>query len=121
MCERVISSDKDQFKEVYEWELDYFVAEMFADSDMPKNDADRNAVVQALLHFANRAGCFMEIVASRDPSKKWEKKDFDINEFLEHRIGRLDKVEEKRAEDGEDDGDDENEPIDESGMASSNA
>ena len=97
LCERVISSDKDQFKEVYEWELDYFVAEMYLDDDMPDDEGDRIAVVKALLHFANRAGSFMEIVPSRDPSEKWEKRDFNLSEFLNERISSLDRVAKNRA------------------------
>jgi len=97
LCERVVSSDKDQFKEIYEWELDYFVAEMYLDDDMPEDDGDRVAVVKTLLHFANRAGSFMEIVPSRDPSKKWEKRDFNFAEFLEYRMSSLDRVARSRA------------------------
>ena len=97
LCERVVSSDKDQFKEVYEWELDYFVAEMYFDDDMPEDEADRTAVVKTLLHFANRAGCFMEIVPSRDPSEKWEKRDFNLFDFLENRASALDRVAKNRA------------------------
>ena len=97
MCERVISSDKDQFKEVYEWELDYFIAEMYFDEDMPEDEADRVAVMKTMLHFANRADSFMEIVPSKDPSKKWEKKDYNLSEFLENRISALDRVAKNRA------------------------
>ena len=92
MCERVVSSDKDQFKEVYEWELDYFIAEMYLSEDMPEDEADRIAVIKTMLHFANRAGSFMEITPSRDPSVKWEKRDFNLSEFLEERISSLDRV-----------------------------
>jgi len=98
MCERVVSSDKDQFKEVYEWELDYFIAEMYMSEDMPEDEADKVAVIKTMLHFANRAGSFMEIVPSRDPSVKWEKRDFNLSEFLEERISSLDRVAKNKAQ-----------------------
>ncbi len=98
LCERVVSSDKDQFKEIYEHELDYFVSEMFCADGMPEKEADKIAVVKTLLHFANRAGSFMEIVPSKDPGKKWEKKDFDLNTFLEERSDKIRKVRESRGE-----------------------
>jgi hypothetical protein len=49
----------------------------------------------------------MEIVPSKDPGKKWEKKDFDLNAFLEERSDKLRKVRESRGipmptEDGDD-------------------
>ena len=96
LCERVVSSDKDQFKEIYEHELDYFVAEMFCADGMPERESDKIAVVKTLLHFANRAGSFMEIVPSKDPSKKWEKRDFDLSAFLEERSDKIRKVKESR-------------------------
>ena len=90
LCERVVSSDKDEFHEVYQWELDYFVAELYEDDDMP--EANRLDVVREMMHFANRAGCFMEIVPSTKPGQKWEKRAFDLARFMEERSDAIARV-----------------------------
>ena len=85
LCERVVSSTDDLFAEVYRWELDYFVAEMFCDEDIPEANALDTA--KMMLTFANRAGCFMEVVSSTEPGKgRWEKRAFDFNAFQEDRM-----------------------------------
>ncbi|MBQ9735881.1 MAG: hypothetical protein IJV96_03750 [Clostridia bacterium] len=85
LCERVVSSENDQFQEVYQWELDYFIAELYCDDDMPEKSA--GDVARTMLQFANRAGCFMEISPSTDPAKgKWEKRPFDLNAFQRDRM-----------------------------------
>ena len=95
LCERVVSSEKDQFFEVYQWELDYFIAELYEDEDMP--DRNRLDVVREMLHFANRADCFMEIVPSTTPGQKWEKKPFDLARFMEERADALKRVQAAKA------------------------
>ncbi len=90
LCERVVSSEKDEFFEVYQWELDYFIAELYMDDDMP--DRNRLDVVREMLHFANRAGCFMEIAPSTVPGQKWEKKPFDLGKFMEERADMIRRV-----------------------------
>ena len=84
LCERVVSSEKDEFAEVYQWELDYFVAELCCDEDTP--EANAIDVAKTMLQFANRAGYFMEIVPSSNPSSKWEKRAFNFNAFQEDRM-----------------------------------
>ena len=85
LCERVVDSSNDLFAEVYMWELDYFVAEMFCDEDIPEATALDTA--KMMMQFANRAGCFMEIVPSTEPGRgKWSKKSFDFNAFREDRM-----------------------------------
>ena len=87
LCERVVSSTDDLFAEVYMWELDYFVAEMFCDEDIPEATALDTA--RMMLQFANRAGCFMEIVPSAEPGKgKWAKRAFNFSAFQEERMSR---------------------------------
>ena len=87
LCERVVSSSDDLFAEVYMWELDYFVAEMFCDDDIPEATALDTA--KMMFNFANRAGCFMEIVPSAEPGKgKWAKRAFDFNAFQADRMDR---------------------------------
>jgi hypothetical protein len=69
------------------WELDYFIAEMFCDEDIPEATALDTA--KMMLQFANRAGCFMEIVPSAEPGKgKWAKRAFNFNAFQEERMSR---------------------------------
>ena len=87
LCERVVSSADDLFAEVYMWELDYFIAEMFCDEDIPEATALDTA--KMMLQFANRAGTFMEIVPSAEPGKgKWAKRAFNFNLFQEERMAR---------------------------------
>ena len=67
------------------WELDYFVAEMFCDADIPTAAALETATM--FLAFANRAGAFMEIVPSTEPGRgKWEKRSFIFKDFQEDRM-----------------------------------
>ncbi len=84
LCERVVSSDKDEYAEVYQWELDYFVASLCCDEDTPEASAED--VAKTMLQFANRAGCFMEIIPSTVPSQKWEKRPFNFNAFKQDRM-----------------------------------
>ena len=95
LCERVVSSDKDEFHEVYQWELDYFVAELYEDDDMP--EANRLDVVREMMHFANRADSFMEIIPSTTPGSKWEKRAFDIARFMEERSDAIARVRANKA------------------------
>lgn len=109
LCERVVSSEDDLFREVYQWELDYFIAELCVDEDFNKAEAMKKATnldeaiaainienVKELLHFANRAGAFMEIEYQKDPAKaaksKWEKVAFNLNDFLRERRDKIRKV-----------------------------
>ena len=109
LCERVVSSEEDMFREVYQWELDYFIAELCVDEDFNKAESMKKATnideaiaaistenVRELLHFANRAGAFMEIEYQKDPAlaakSKWEKVPFNFNNFLRERRDRIRKV-----------------------------
>ncbi len=107
LCERVVSSEQDAFKEVYQWELDYFVAELCVDKDFNNAKALEKARnldeaiecintsnVKELLHFAARAGAFLEIDFSKTvgAGSKWDKFEFRLNDFLRERRDRIRKV-----------------------------
>ena len=60
---------------------------MFCDDDIPEATALDTA--KMMFNFANRAGCFMEIVPSAEPGKgKWAKRAFDFNAFQADRMDR---------------------------------
>ena len=86
LCARVISPEQEQFKDVYEWERDYFVYDLYrSKAGSVKHEEERAEIVRTMLSFANSAGAFLSLGDVADPKEGWRKHEFSFSEFMERR------------------------------------